>query len=784
MTQKKQNHEKKLIKWLVEPLFQGIFSVITLALILVFLAGFFLFVPNDGLATTYAEGGRLLVVKVEGSAREAGFQPGDKILKIEGRSVFFQRGPVYNLGLGKGDKVTYEVERAGQILTLTSEMDSPVESPGTFGPMYVAHFMAIVFWAIGVVLCLFSARDDLPARLIGLCWLLAGVAAAAGGAGVVSHFWGAAESSDIGLSLLGFMLLTAHLHFPRESFTRALRTRAMGILAAIALTITVIRVFESIYRPELRLASDLATWLFLISVFGSIALLVKNRFDADAPDARRQTGIILSATILSFGPLVVFTLLPNLILGQVYVESSYTFLFLLLLPLAYGYTIHQRTLLKIDLMINRIVVLFVLLLLILFISISILGLIAVVFELSPEMPLWGGVLAALLVLPSAEMQKRVQKSVNRILYGAHYDFSTVTSNLSNHLVRALNRTRLVELLTEHVAEEMGIVQTALILSKGDTLVLQAPKGLGFEVSSQDEACQVLLEKGSPVRSANFWGLVSNETAAPWNRFAWAELFVPLVLEEKLYGILMLGARVASEIFSEQDLRILAVVGQQGALAISNVQLVEEKQDFTQGLVRTNEALRKTWARDLHDAVLQDLSFIMQGMWQLEQPAMVAHLEKVIKTLRRMIKEQRSSLIEQGLAIALKDLVDDMRKLPGDPLPISWEQADEVEDLPLTEEQALTFYRIAQEAISNALKHARASKISVGLRAECLGENGGRTRVRMEIADDGIGIRNGRKRREGHYGIPGMEERANMIGADLEILSIPKEGTTVGLELKL
>jgi signal transduction histidine kinase len=84
-------------------------------------------------------------------------------------------------------------------------------------------------------------------------------------------------------------------------------------------------------------------------------------------------------------------------------------------------------------------------------------------------------------------------------------------------------------------------------------------------------------------------------------------------------------------------------------------------------------------------------------------------------------------------------------------------------------------RIAQEALQNAVKHSHAEHVAVRLDAD----NG---RIRLEIADDGVGFDPvapaARSRR---LGLTSMEERAERIGATLEIRSAPGEGTTVRLE---
>jgi signal transduction histidine kinase len=92
---------------------------------------------------------------------------------------------------------------------------------------------------------------------------------------------------------------------------------------------------------------------------------------------------------------------------------------------------------------------------------------------------------------------------------------------------------------------------------------------------------------------------------------------------------------------------------------------------------------------------------------------------------------------------------------------------------------LAIYRIAQEAIHNAIQHADASEIAVRLTQYP-------DRLRMTVTDDGQGIPNGtdlgRFVATGHFGLAGMRERAAMIGGKLEVQSAPDYGTVVILEV--
>jgi len=309
------------------------------------------------------------------------------------------------------------------------------------------------------------------------------------------------------------------------------------------------------------------------------------------------------------------------------------------------------------------------------------------------------------------------------------------------------------------------------------LTLFKPGVAPFSVSTDDELCRVLLDAQVPIYSHRLWSIVSEATGKRWKKFDWGQLFVPIIFEGHLHGILVLGARTTGDVYGEQDIQIIATVAHQGALASANVRLVETLRGLTQRLVRDDEVQRKKVARDLHDAVLQDLFFIKQRLLRdPDRSELVGYLDGAIEQLRHTIKNQRTAFLDQDLPLALQDLVTDVQKLAGESTTLHWE-SDLNGQLCLTDEKATSIYRIAQEALYNALKHARAERICVKL------QHGNDNMLRLAVEDNGIGLPKSDQLQTGdlRYGLIGMEERALMIGARLHILSHPGRGTRVTLE---
>ncbi len=162
-------------------------------------------------------------------------------------------------------------------------------------------------------------------------------------------------------------------------------------------------------------------------------------------------------------------------------------------------------------------------------------------------------------------------------------------------------------------------------------------------------------------------------------------------------------------------------------------LVETLRGLAQQLVRSEEEQRKRLASDLHDTVLQEIFYIKQGLRKdPNNPELLDYLEGLIQNLRQMIKAQRPPLLDQGLPLALQGLVEDMQKRADSSTSITWQSSLDG-TLLLNDEQATSIFRIAQEALNNAIKHAHARHIEVKL------EQDTQDVIRLQVKDDGIGV---------------------------------------------
>jgi len=205
--------------------------------------------------------------------------------------------------------------------------------------------------------------------------------------------------------------------------------------------------------------------------------------------------------------------------------------------------------------------------------------------------------------------------------------------------------------------------------------------------------------------------------------------------------------------------------------------------ITQG----QEAERLRLARELHDDTIQSLIALKQRVQLARMPhkkgspipeleELEGLIEQTIDDLRRTTRALRPIYLEDlGLVAALEMLVRETGQSSG--LPIDFNASGTEHRLPADVELAL--YRMVQEALNNAVHHAQARDIS--LRIEFTPQS-----VKLEIADDGKGFEVPKTPAEftpqGHFGLLGLYERAELIGAQLEINSSPGQGTHLSINL--
>jgi len=215
--------------------------------------------------------------------------------------------------------------------------------------------------------------------------------------------------------------------------------------------------------------------------------------------------------------------------------------------------------------------------------------------------------------------------------------------------------------------------------------------------------------------------------------------------------------------------------------------VQQRRELSKRLESAQEEERRRIASDIHDDSIQVMSAVdmrlqilahlgPEGSTVDEVSDIQATVQQAIERLRHLLFELRPAALDRdGLVAALEQYVEHTGAQAG----WTWEVTDELTEEPPPEMRAIV-YRIAQEAIGNAGKHAAASRVEVVA-------SGDRRAVSVMIHDDGRGfdaVGAAAEPEPGHLGLTTMVERAEVTGGHCRVTSAPGAGTTVEIWLPL
>ncbi|MFO0891253.1 MAG: response regulator [Isosphaeraceae bacterium] len=267
------------------------------------------------------------------------------------------------------------------------------------------------------------------------------------------------------------------------------------------------------------------------------------------------------------------------------------------------------------------------------------------------------------------------------------------------------------------------------------------------------------------------------------------LTIPLGLQEKLFGVLVLGARSRLG-FEPPSLETAQEVGGILSLALAHSELLEsvtrgrsQLEFLSRRLLQVREEESRHIARELHDEIgqfLAVLNFSLRGIQQTADLDSIREpLEYCLDVVGRLLTKVRGlsldlhpSLLEDfGLVTALRRHIGSVVSRTG--LAVSLE-ADESIDR-FERELETVCYRVAQEALTNAIRHGKASKVRIRLCTKAC-------RLELTVADDGEGFdpEAALERATGgeSLGLVGMRERVSLVGGEMAIISSPGKGAQV------
>ena len=363
------------------------------------------------------------------------------------------------------------------------------------------------------------------------------------------------------------------------------------------------------------------------------------------------------------------------------------------------------------------------------------------------------------------------------------------------LVRALGADvdldRVLEMVVTRARAIVAARAVVLLLTPDDGRTLQVAAAAGeVDPSAQDRAvptssalCGYVLESGASLRLDEVEGRLREGDHALGVAAPRTALLVPLGFRGRPLGVLAAFDHLDAEpVFHPDDQALLEAFAAGAATAVATARSVAEER--LRESLRAAEEERSRWARELHDETLQALAGLRLqlagarggGPEDLRRAVdeAVAQLDTEIKDLRTLITELRPAALDDlGLAVALEGLVDRLRQAAAG---VAVTAHLDVPDR-LGGELETAVYRLVQEALTNAARHADARHVEVRVHVD---EDEGSVRVR--VRDDGRGFDTGAP--AGGFGLLGMRERVALAHGDLSVRSRPGGGTEVRAVLPL
>jgi len=269
------------------------------------------------------------------------------------------------------------------------------------------------------------------------------------------------------------------------------------------------------------------------------------------------------------------------------------------------------------------------------------------------------------------------------------------------------------------------------------------------------------------------------------------LCVPLILHHRVIGVLeVMNKREAD--FTQQDMELLSSVASYAAIAIDNARLHESVLAERDRVIEVEEQTRKELARDLHDGPTQLVAGVMMSLdfckkaLEKDPSLLPQEFDRMFQLAERASHQLRTALFElrplvletKGLGSALETFIErrqkDIGATPNLILKIDTNNPDGQISRQDSKVEA-TIFAIVQETVNNAIKHAQANDIVVEV-------NETPRAIYTQIKDNGKGFDvdkvMGNYEQRGSLGMINLQERAELIGGELTMKSVPGRGTRI------
>lgn len=734
-------------------LIEALLATAVLIILLVYTYARFFVEPNAGF--DFDMNGYVVRVYVQGNLEEP-LAVGDRLVRVGSVSwEDFQSD--YNVtlfqGAQRGQVVPMLIDRNGTQIPIPWTYPGPSAAQNANRALS-AFWLGYFFWLMGLLVSLhLRPRGEARNLAMAFCYLIA-IGAVVGNPATY-HVWGSAillrMSIWFGVPVfLGFNWLWP-VPFRRPSiwFSNAAYLLA-GVLA-------IAEFFQLLPHDAFFLG-------FLTSIGGTILLLVAHV--VLQPASRRGLRWVFVVLIVAFIPLLGYPVFGTRLAPQL--SSSLPSVGLPFIPLAYFSSIMRRQFGEMELRVNRVVTSYAFLV--------VLGLLLLpwiaILSMSVSGPgsnlVVGAVVGIVSALVSILWFPAFRQLMERHVLGAPVPVERLVATYAARVAQCNSLSDLAALFTHTILPSLLIRQFVFLTfidQETDWLV-----SVGLKESQIPEG-RLVRQQLSAGRTGAQADASARAAFGPEFRLA-----MPLRIRDELVGAWLLGHRDPDDLYPAADVAVIQSLADQTAVALSNIYQTQRLRELYQANVNRDEEERMRLALKLHDSILNRLAALLMKLdGPSITPAFQSAYEELSNLVRGIVADLRPPMLVYGLKPAIEELVEDrMAESSGTPQISVVIDSDDVRYAPLVE---LHLYRIVQQSLENAIEHAQATGIWI---SGHLNPREAEIRIRDDgtgfAAPDGAALQNLIAHK--HFGLAGLIERANLIGARVQIESAPGTGTRV------
>ena len=360
------------------------------------------------------------------------------------------------------------------------------------------------------------------------------------------------------------------------------------------------------------------------------------------------------------------------------------------------------------------------------------------------------------------------------MFGIPVPKTKLLTTYAGEIITAGDRDHLVQLITDQIFPSLLIRQAIL-------LRVQMNSDDNSPISVEPIVKYLVNEAQTPLL-ADLGGLIfqTGHFIPPDDdqieRLSWIRLILTNQAEPDWLVLCLLGRRDPDDYYSSNELPTFQALVDNTTLALINIDQKRLLHTLYQDDILRQERASHRLALDLHDDVLNQLALVAQTVDDNQaSPDFVNAYQNSVQRIREIISGLRPPLLNFGLRAALDGLIDETAGLTSHEVNFEIDVPSSTSRYPV--EVELQVYRIVQQACLNAIQHSGAKHISI--QGSLLTE-----KIELNIQDDGIGLEN-----SGildldwliatrHFGLAGMFERAELIGAKISLRSQPGSGVTI------